>query len=299
MISPEWPELSFPAWESTCDTLHMYSQIVGKIRLALTPIEPEWANVPLYVTPRGLTTSAIPYGERIFQIDFDFIAHRVDIVVSDGQSRSIALIPPKSVSDFYHELMGAARALQIVAAVSPMAVEVPNRMRFTEDTAHASYDPEYANRFWRVLVQADAALKVHRAPFRGRHTPVQFFWGTFDLAYARFSGRPATPPSNDTIIRVAMDAEEVCAGFWPGDERFPEPAFWCYAYPKPEGLEQASIAPNTAFWSTEMGEFLLRYEDVRTSKSPRDVLREFFTSTYHTCSTLARWSDVGVPPTTG
>lgn len=285
-----WPSLPLDRWVGTRDTVHMYSQVVGKIRLALTPLEPQWANVPLYVTARGLTTSAMPYDDRILQIDFDFIAHKVDVAVSDGGVRSIPLVPAKSVADFYHEVMGALRALGIVVSIWPVSVEVPNPMRFSEDTAHASYDSEYVNRFWRVLLQADTVLKAHRAPFRGRHTQVQFFWGTFDLAYARFSGNPAAPPNDEVIMRVAMDAEEVCAGFWAGDERFPEPAFWCYAYPKPEGLEGARVAPGPAFWSAKMGEFLLRYEDVRTSKSPRETLREFFTSTYLAGSTLAKWS---------
>ena len=190
-----WPSLPFDRWKSTCDTLHMYAQIVGKIRLALAPAESQWANVPLYVTSRGLTTSPIPYGERVFQIDFDLIAHRVDIVASDGNARSVALLPPKSVAEFYHELMDALQTLHIDVRIWTMPVEVPNPIPFTEDTIHASYDTEYVNRFWRVLVHIDSALKLHRAPFRRRHTPVQFFWGTFDLAYARFSGRPATPPS--------------------------------------------------------------------------------------------------------
>jgi hypothetical protein len=272
----------------------MYSQIVGKIRMALTPLESQWANVPFYVTPRGLTTSAILFGERIFAIDFDFIAHQVDITVSDGRSRSVALVPAKSVANFYDELMSGLRALDIAVTIMPTAVEVPDPVNLAEDTVHATYDPEYVNRFWRILVQADAALKLHRAPFRGRHTQVQFFWGTFDLAYARFSGRPATPPKKDVIMRVAMDAEEICAGFWAGDGRFPEPAFWCYAYPKPAGLENATIGPSAAGWDAGMGEFILRYEDVRTSSAPRETLGEFFRSTFEAGARLAKWDEAGV-----
>jgi hypothetical protein len=176
--------------------------------------------------------------------------------------------------------------------VWPMPVEVPNPIRFDKDTTHASYDPEAVNRFFRILVQVDAAMKEHRAPFRRRHTPVQFFWGSFDLAYARFSGRPATPPRDDIITRLGMDAEEVCAGFWPGDDRFPEPAFWCYAFPKPPGSEELAIGPSTAFWSDVMGEFVLRYEDVRNAESPQNALREFFTSSFDGFSSLAKWNDV-------
>jgi hypothetical protein len=290
----DWPALPLSGWRETCDTLHMCAQIAGKIRLALAPPEPEWAHVPLYVYPRGLTTSAIPFQERAFQIDFDLVGHAIEITVSDGQARSIPLTS-RSVSEFYRELMDALHAMQIDVHVWPMPVEVPNPIRFDKDTVHASYDPEAANRFFRILVQVDSAMKEHRAPFRRRHTPVQFFWGSFDLAYARFSGRPATPPHDDIITRLGMDAEEVCAGFWPGDDRFPEPAFWCYAFPKPPGSEKLTIGPSAAFWSDAMGEFVLRYEDVRSAESPENALREFFTSTFEAFSSLAKWDAVATP----
>lgn len=295
-IAEPWPSLPLESWQSTCDTLHLYAQIVGKIRLALAPMEPEWGNVPLYVTARGLTTSPMRSGERVFQIDFDFIAHRLEVATSDGDTRTLELVPPKSVAEFYRELMAALSDLRIEVRVWPVSVEMPRPVRLADDKAHAAYDPDAVYRFLQILVRTDAALKEHRAPFRRRHTLVQFFWGSFDLAYARFSGRPATPPSQDVIMRNAMDAQEICAGFWPGDERFPEPAFWCYAFPKPEGIERLQIQPSSAFWSTEMGEFLLRYEDVRTSESPADLLREFFSSTYEACATLAKWGDVGAEP---
>ncbi|MEO6913947.1 MAG: DUF5996 family protein [Candidatus Baltobacteraceae bacterium] len=285
-----WPALPLTAWRETCDTLHMYSQIVGKIRLALAPAEPEWAQVAMYVTPRGLTTGPVPFRERSFQIDFDFVGHKLDIAASDGQIQSIALLP-RSVAEFYRLLMAALRAMQIEVRLWTMPVEVSNPIRFTQDTTHASYEPESVNRFGRILVQADAAIKEHRAPFRHRHTQVQFFFGTFDLAYARFSGRPASAPGNDIITKNAMDAEEICVGFWPGDDRFPEPAFWCYAFPKLLGSEQIAVRPSSAFWSAQMGEFVLRYEDVRNSESPRDALRDFFTSTFEGYSTLAKWDE--------
>jgi hypothetical protein len=287
-----WPSLPLDSWKSTCDTLHLYAQVVGKIRLALTPAEPEWAHVPLYVTARGLTTSPIRTGERVFQLDFDFVAHTLEVVVSDGGMRSIPLVPAKSVAAFYRAVTDALLEMRIDVRVWPMSVETPKPVRLDEDSLDASYDPESANRFWQALVLVDAALKEHRAPFRRRHTPVQFFWGSFDLAYARFSGRPAAPPSQDVIVRHAMDAEEICAGFWPGDERFAEPAFWCYAFPKPDGIERMMVRPSAAFWSPEMGEFLLRYEDVRQSESPRAMLLEFFSSTFEACSKLAKWADV-------
>jgi hypothetical protein len=242
----------------------------------------------MYVSPLGFTTGPMPYRGRTFQIDFDFVAHRVDVVVSDGQRRSIPLIP-RSVQSFYRLTMQALHELGIDVRVWPMPVEVPNPIRFDEDETHASYDPIYAERFHRVLVAVDSVMKEYRAPFRLRHTLVQFFFGSFDLAYARYSGRPATPPSDDVIMRRAMDAEEVCAGFWPGDDRFPEPAFWCYAYPKPDGAEKLAVRPEAAFWSGALGEFVIRYEDVRNAPSPPAALREFLTSTFEGFSRLAKW----------
>jgi hypothetical protein len=286
-----WPSLPLDAWRETCDTLHMLAQIVGKIRLRLAPPEPEWAQVALYVTPRGLTTSPIPYPPRSFQIDFDLIGHEIKIGASDGETRSIPL-RPRSVADYYHELMDTLRAMGFGVRIWPMPVEVPNPIRFDQDTTHASYDPEYARRFAALLVSVDSVMKEFRAPFRRRHSLVQFFFGTFDLAYARFSGRPAPPPRNDLIERIAMDAEEICIGFWAGDDRFPEPGFWSYAYPKPPGAERLSVRPSAASWNDAMGLFLLRYEDVRRADSPRAVLREFFASAFDQLSTLAKWSQV-------
>lgn len=285
----EWPRIPLESWSATCDTLHMYAQIVGKVHLALSPMEPQWANIPLYVSARGLTTGTIPYRDRVFQIDFDFVAHQLTIAASDGRSKTIALSDGKSVAEFYREMTAALASLDIVAHIWPMPVEVSDPVRFSEDSIHASYDRDAVARFWNVLLRVDTALKAHRAPFRRRHTLVQFFWGTFDLAYARFSGRPATPPSNDVIVRSAMDAQEICVGFWPGDKRFPEPGFWCYAFPKPVGIEKEKIAPSAAFWSAEMGEFMLRYEDVRTSADPNRTIQDFLTSTYDACARLAAW----------
>jgi hypothetical protein len=288
-----WPELPLAAWRDTCDTLHLYAQIVGKIRLALAPPEPEWAHVPLYVAVHGLTTGPLNSGERTFQIDFDFIAHQLRVATSDGARRELEL-RPRSVADFYGDLFDLLGAMRINVRIWPMPVEIANPVRFTDDVRHASYDREAVERFFQTLLRADEALREHRAPFRGRHTPVQFFWGTFDLAYARYSGRPATPPPGDAIIRGAMDAEEVCCGYWPGDERFPEPAFWCYAYPKPEGLERATIQPHDASWNAALGEYLLTYEAVRTSADPHAQLRAFFKSTYLAGASLGRW-DAALP----
>jgi len=291
MSGEAWPALPLADWRETCDTLHMCVQMAGKVRLALAPPEPQWAHVALYVTPHGLTTGPVPYRERSFQIDFDFVEHVVAITTSDGSSRKLAL-EPRSVAAFYRWFVQALEELGIDVHFWTMPVEVPDPIPFDRDERHAAYDPDAVSRFHRVLLQADMAMKRHRAPFRRRHSLVQFFFGTFDLAYARFSGRPATPPSSDVIMARAMDAEEICTGFWPGDERFPEPAFWCYAYPKPPGAERVAVAPAAAFWSDAMGEFVLRYEDVRRSDAPETALSEFFASTFAGLSGLARWNEV-------
>lgn len=286
-----WPDLPLASWRETCDTVHMYTQVVGKVRAALSYPEPEWAHVSLQVTPRGLSTGVIPYGERTFQIDFDFNAHVVNIFDSEDASRQIDL-GDRSVADFYGDVMEALRSLEIQVKIRPIPDEVSERIPFDRDTKHKTYDRERVQRFWQILIQVDSALKEHRAPFRRRHTLVQFFWGTFDLAYARFSGRPATPPSNDPIMREAMDAEEICVGFWAGDDRYAQPAFWAYAYPRPDGVAEAEIGPAEARWNEEMGLFILPYEAVRTADSPRDLLRQFFSSTYDVCAKLARWDEV-------
>jgi hypothetical protein len=275
-----WPALPLAAWKKTRDTLHMYTQVVGKVRLKLAPPEPEFGQVPLYLTVRGLTTSPIPYQERTLAMDFDFIDHRLRIQESGGSTREIALAG-QPVKEFYREVLGTLRELGMEVAITTSPSEVADPIPFPEDDRHATYDPEWAERFWRVLVQADMVFKEFRAPFRGRTTPVQFFWGTFDLALARYSGRPAEPPAGaDPIRRRAMDAEEVAFGFWPGDDTFPEPAFYSYTYPKPAGIANASLQPAEALWSEKMGEFLLRYEDTRAARSPKEAILAFLESTY-------------------
>jgi hypothetical protein len=286
----DWPALPLAAWRETRDTLHMYTQIVGKIKLGLMPLERGWANVALFLTPRGFTTGAMPYGERMVQIDFDFVAHTIELTTSDGGARSIALLPARCVADIYAAIMAALGALGVTVTIWPMTVEVPNPTRCDEDREHGSYDPEYVERFRRAMACIGTAFIEHRAPFRGRHTPLQFFWGTFDLAYVRFSGRDADPPPNaDRMMRIAMDAQEIAAGFWPGDDRFPEPAFYAYAYPKPAGLEAAAIRPATAGWNASLGEFVLGYDDVRNAPSPRAALLDFLAAAYDAAATRANW----------
>jgi len=284
-----WPSLPLSSWIDTRDTLQRYLQIAGKIRMVLCPPEPEFANVTLYVTSRGLTTGPMPYNDRTLQIDFDFIAHRVVIAASDGGIRSIDLAP-KAVAVFHGEIMSLLRELKCMVDCSPIPQEVPDLTPFDQDTKHASYDADAAHRFWQILCNVDVVLKRHRAPFRGRHTPAHFFWGSFDLAYDRYSGKPAAPPAGaNRLFRESLDAEQIYAGFWPGDARFAEPAFAVYVYPKPAGIEEAKIRPGAAFWSGQLGEFLLRYDDVRASSAPDRAVMEFFASTYDAGAALAGW----------
>jgi hypothetical protein len=285
-----WPELPYGAWKDTLDTLHMKLQIVGKVRHALTPFEPQWANVPLYLTARGLTTTPMESGAGlIFQVDVDLIDHHVAIQTVRGETRRVPLTA-RPVADFYAEFLSNLAALGIEVSLRPIPSEVSDPIPFAADTVHATYEPEWANRFWRVLSQVDLAVKEHRSRYRGRHSPVQFFWGTFDLAYSRYSGRPATPrPGAGIIERLGGDAEQVCCGFWPGHSRFPQAAFFSYTYPNPAGIEQQTIEPAEASWSPELGEFALLYEDVRRSASPREAMLRFFESTYAAGARQARW----------
>jgi Family of unknown function (DUF5996) len=290
-LDAAFPPLPLADWKATRDTVHMYTQVVGKVKLALLPMEPQWGQVPLYLSARGLTTSPIAYRGRSFSIGFDFVAHELAIQVSDGDTRSFSL--GRSVAAFYDETMGALRSLGIEVAYRPWPSEVSDPIPFPEDTVHATYDRVSVNRFFRVLARVDAVLKRDRAEFRGRVSPVAFYWGTFDLAYSRYSGRPADPPAGcDVIYRFAMDAETIELGFWPGDERFPEPAFYSFTYPRPAGFERASVEPRRAIWSDDLGEFLLRYDDVRRAAVPENAILDFLRSTYRAGATLAGW-DVG------
>jgi uncharacterized protein DUF5996 len=285
----QWPELPYTAWKDTLDTLHMTVQIVGKVRLSLTPFEPQWANVPLYLSARGLTTTPMADAGLIFQIDVDLIDHQVVIATVRGDTRRVPLTA-RPVADFYADFMSNLSALGIHAAFRPVPDEVGDPIPFAEDTVHKIYESEWANKFWRVLSQVDLVLKEHRSRFQGRTSPVHFFWGTFDLANTRYSGRPATPrPGAGLIERRGGDAEVICVGFWPGDTRFPQPAFFSYTYPKPDGIEHQAIRPQEAGWNTGLGEFALLYEDVRKSDSPREAILEFCESTYAAGARLRGW----------
>jgi len=284
-----WPALPLEAWTETCDTLHMWTQIIGKVRLKLTPHLNHWWEVPFYLTSRGLTTTPMPTGARTFDATFDFIDHALILQTSDGRTEAIAL-RPQSVADFYHEVMATLRRLAIDVRIWTMPVEVPAPIRFVEDRQHASYDAAFAQRFWRILLKADAILKEFRARFIGKASPVHFFWGSFDLAVTRFSGRRAPVREGaDLITREGYSHEVSSCGFWPGSGSLAGPAFYSYAAPEPSDFKDARIRPASAFYSAEFSNFLLLYDDVRAAADPRAMVLEFLQSTYEAAATLGRW----------
>ncbi|HYL61054.1 MAG TPA: DUF5996 family protein [Candidatus Methylomirabilis sp.] len=284
-----WPELPLEAWQDTYATLHMWTQIVGKVRLALTPKINHWWGVPLYVNPLGLTTSAIPYRGESFEVQFDFVHHQLVIRTSRNMVRTLAL-KPQSVADFYREFMRTLAELGIEVKIWRMPVEIPDPIPFDEDTKHASYDLEYANRFWRILVCSETVFQEFRARFIGKASPVHFFWGSFDLAVTRFSGRRAPEREGaDSITREAYSHEVISAGFWPGGGEVKGPAFYAYAAPEPPGFAQHAVRPVEAFYHTQLREFILMYEDVRRAASPRETLMEFLQSTYEAGAELGKW----------
>jgi Family of unknown function (DUF5996) len=284
-----WPALPWEEWKETATTLHMWTQIVGKTRLALTPLINHWWNVPLYVTARGLSTSSIAYHGRRFDLEFDFIDHRLNARLDSGESKSISL-EPKSVAAFYDEYMQLLQSLKIEVKINAKPVEVADPIHFANDHRHASYDRDAVTRFWRILQLSDAVFTRFRARFIGKSSPVHFFWGSFDLAVTRFSGRPAPrKPGADAITREAYSHEVISAGFWPGNGGFGAPAFYCYAAPEPDGLKQQKISPASAFYSRELNEYLLKYDDIRQLESPEDALLDFLQSSYESAATLAAW----------
>jgi Family of unknown function (DUF5996) len=288
MQGTAWPELRLETWKDTYATLHMWTQIVGKVRLALSPRINHWWEVALYVNAVGLTTSAIPYKQLVFEIQFNFLEHRLTIAICDGQQRVLQL-RPQSVAAFYAEFMSALHSLGIDVHIWPMPVEVPNPIRFDRDTQHASYEPEYAQRFWRILTLVDPVFKEFRSRFVGKHSPIHFFWGSFDLASTRFSGRRAPERKDaDPITREAYSHEVISAGFWPGGGDVKGAAFYAYAAPEPAGFKTAQVRPEKAFYSP-LGEFLLMYDDVRQSTEPEKLLMEFLQSTYEAGANLGNW----------
>jgi Family of unknown function (DUF5996) len=287
-MEDDWPALPYGDWRETRDTLHMYTQVLGKLRLALSPFEPEWANVPLYVTARGLTTSPIPVGLRTFDAELDLIDHVLVIRSSDGQVERRSL--GGDVSEFYHDVMSALARMGIDVAISVVPSEVSNPIPFPDDHSHATYEAAQVARFFHVLSTIDLVLREHRAAFRGRSTPVQFFWGTFDLVVIRYSGRPVTPPPGAGVIaRYGGDAEAICGGWWPGDERLPSPTFFAYGFPKPEGIQDTVIEPAGAAWKPDSGEFLMPYDTARSQPDPRQAILAFLRSTYAGAAALMGW----------
>jgi hypothetical protein len=293
MPEDRWPALPYEAWRDTYATLHLWSQVVGKIALALAPeINHSW-GVALHLTARGFSTRTLPHSGRTFTIEFDFIDHVLVVRTSDGDRRTLPLAP-QPVRDFYRELMRTLQEMSLGVKIWPVAVELPVPIRLDADTEHHSYDPVYANRFWRVLLQVEPVFSASRGSFVGKCSPVHFFWGSFDLAVTRFSGRPAPAREGPAFMRDAYSHEVISHGFWPGSGPVLEPAFYCYAVPEPAGFKTARVEPDAAFYHGELGEFILPYEAVRRDASPDQALRSFIDSTYQQGATLAHWDRAAV-----
>ena len=293
-MTETWPDLPLAAWSETCETLHRWTQIVGKVRMASTPLVNHWWNVTFYVTARGLTTSAVPHGARTFEVTFDFIEHRLRIETSDGSSESIALVP-MSVADFYAEFMRRLRRLDIDVHIWTMPSEIENAVPFDQDRVHAHYDAGYAQRFWRALLHADRVFNIFRGRFIGKASPVHFFWGSFDLAVTRFSGRTAPPLTGTSpnvaawVMREAYSHEVSSCGFWPGNGGYGRPAFYVYAYPEPPGYGDTRLRTAEAFYDGGLGQFILPYDAVRQSRDPDALLLSFLQETYAAAADLAGW----------
>lgn len=278
-----WPALNFADWEATCDTLHMWTQIVGKTRMALAPRENHWWNVTLRVTPRGLTTTPIPFGHTTFDVEFDFIAHKLVIRTSEGQEHGIRLYP-RSVADFYGEYMASLCALGIEVKLNCAPAEFDDPTPHDQDHHHTSFDVSHVESFRRILINSDRIFKKFRSRFIGKCSPVQFFWGSFDLAVTRFSGRPAKlAPDVDPVTREAYSHEVISCGFWPGDRKFKQAAFYSYTAPAPPGLDRER------HWNSQLSEFILTYDDARHAQSPDQTILDFCQSTYESGARLAQW----------
>jgi hypothetical protein len=292
--SNSWPALPFAEWKDTAITLHMWTQIVGKIRLTLTPWTNHSWHVTLYVTSRGLTTSPIPHGVCTFEIQFDFIDHQLLVDKSDGARRKLEL-KPQSVAEFYRTLMRILKDLDLPVTINTTPNEIENPIPLDRDEEHHFYDREYANRFWRVLVQSDRVFKEFRSRFCGKCSPVHFFWGSFDLAVTRFSGRPAPPHPGgvphlpDAITREAYSQEVSSLGFWPGNAAMPTPIFYSYAYPEPPGFAGVKVQPREVYYESKLREYILPYDAVRTAEKPDEVLLDFAQTAYDAASKLGKW----------
>ncbi|MGC1452098.1 MAG: DUF5996 family protein [Candidatus Sulfotelmatobacter sp.] len=283
------PALPLESWKDTLATVHMWTQVVGKVRLKLCPLVNHFWNVPFYVTPRGMTTGAMPYAQGAVEVRFDFIENKLLIETSEGRAAAIAL-KPQSVAEFYKKFMDALVGLGVTVSIWTTPCEIPDPIPFEQDHLHAAYDPEAVRKFWRILIWVDQILQEFRAGFLGKVSPVHFFWGSFDLAVTRFSGRRAPErPGADSITREAYSHEVSSAGFWPGGSDIPGPAFYSYAAPEPAGFSQRSVRPQAAFYHPQLKEFLLMYDDVRTAGSPKTALMEFLQSTYDAAADTGNW----------
>jgi hypothetical protein len=290
----DWPDLPLSEWADTCATLHLWTQVIGKIRLARAPMVNHWWQSALYVTSRGLTTSPMPFGSTSFQIDFDFIDHTLKLQTSKGEIETVVL-GPRSVADFYAEVMGRLRGLGLETRIWTMPVEIPDSIPFEQDKVHASYDPDYVTRFWRVLVQVDRVLTRFRGQFLGKVSPVHFFWGSFDMAVTRFSGRrapklaSASPNLGAWVMQEAYSHEVSSCGFWPGNGGFGKAAFYSYAYPEPEGFASAPVFPDATYYDRGLGQHILPYDAVRLARSPDDDLMRYLISTYEAAAGPGHW----------
>jgi len=293
-VARRWPPLPWTEWQDSCETLHMWTQIVGKVALALRPFLNEWWQVAFPLTARGMTTGLIPYRDRAFQVDFDFIDHNLFIRTDDGITKALSLVP-RSVAGFYADFLDTLRAIGIEVAINPVPSEVPNPIPFDQDRVHASYDADAVNRWWRIQVQTEKVLQQYRSTFVGKSSPIHFFWGSFDLTHTRFSGRPAPVAEGaPRFFQLSEDQENIACGFWPGNPNYAgltlgEPAFYSYIYPAPDGYAEVAVKPEAAYFDQTFGQLVLRYEDVRRAESPEDALLGFFQSSYEAAADLAGW----------
>lgn len=288
-----WPPLLYEDWKDTLDTLHMWMQVVGKVKLALVPFVNEWWQVALHPTARGMTTGLIPYGDGAFEITFDFIDHNLFILCDDGRRKALPLMP-RTVADFYLDFMAALSALGIEVTINTMPTEVPNPIACDVNRVHSSYDPDAVNRWWRIQVQTTKVLQRYRSAFVGKSSPINFFWGSFDLSQTRFSGRQAPMPEGPRFYQLAEDQENIACGFWPGNPNMAgltpgQAAFYAYCYPEPAGFKEATVRPDSARYDGRLGEFILPYEDVRRSNTPAELVLQFFESVYEAAANLAGW----------
>ncbi|MDB5039201.1 MAG: hypothetical protein JWQ35_2729 [Bacteriovoracaceae bacterium] len=289
-----WPALSWDSWKESCETVHMWTQIVGKVKLELTPFWNEWWEAAFDVSASGLSTGLIPFNTRVFEINFDFLQHRLVITVSDGRQKTLSLFP-RSVADFYSEFFSALRALDIEVAINTHPVETTSDIPFEENSLHSAYDAEYVQRWWKILTHTTRVLQRYRSRFVGKSSPILFYWGSFDLNITRFSGQQARMPAvGPRFYKIGEDQENVSCGFWPGNTNangltYGAPAFYSYTYPAPRGFESVPVNPTEAYFDKELAEFILPYEHVRNSTAPEQVLLDFFQSTYEVGANLGHW----------